>query len=110
MSGKTAATLNKIRTSAFDNAIQQTPHRQQLRHPGIQFDLLLARQFPPAAGWRNARGEALQEASHLRQVKSTGLRKTQHGQAMDRFGRVAAATIHTRWLGKHADSLPIADR
>jgi len=76
--GKTPPTLTKIWTSALNNTIQQTTHRQQLRHPAIEFGLLPARQLLPPAGWRNTLSEAVQELAHLRQMKSTRLRETQH--------------------------------
>jgi hypothetical protein len=59
----------------LNNAIQQTPHRQELRTQVVELGLLESRQFLPAAGWRNARSETVQEMADLRQVKSTGLRK-----------------------------------
>jgi hypothetical protein len=107
---KMPPTINEIRTSALNHTIEQTPHRQELRHPVIKLDLLESRQFLPAAGWRNALSETVQETAHLRQVKSTRLRKPQHGQAMDSIRRVTAATVHARWLGEDSNSLPIADR
>jgi hypothetical protein len=107
---KAPPTINKIRTSALNNTIQRTPHRQELRDPAIELDLLESRQFLPAAGGRNARSESVQETAHLRQMKSTGLRKPQHSQTMDGIRRVAAATVDTRWLREDSNSLPIADR
>jgi hypothetical protein len=52
-------TIDKIRTSALNHPVEQAPHRQELRHPGIELDLFPAREFLPALGWRNARPEAV---------------------------------------------------
>jgi hypothetical protein len=77
--GKTPSTISKIRTSALNHTIQQTPHLDQLFYPAIELRLLPPRQLLPAAGWGDIRAEAMQKAPHLRQMKSTRLCQPQYG-------------------------------
>ena len=72
--------------------------------------LLPKGQFLPAARWRDADSETMQQVAHLIQPEATGLRETKDRKPLNGVGRVAPLPIEPYRFGKHTDPLPISNR